>query len=163
MGDVVLCYDDLKSDRTFPDGCVPTGWSNDLHLPDVRYEEGFAGDAFIASADFGQFPALREGRPFWVPYRCLYSRTVPNLFMAGRNISVKHDALGAVRVMRTGGCMGEIVGMAASLCQKHDALPRAVYECYLSELQDLMRRGVGKNPGQIRITRTALNRDPNLP
>ncbi len=60
-------------------------------------------------------------RPFWIPYRCLYSRNVANLFMAGRDISVKHDALGAVRVMRTGGCMGEIVGMAASLCKKHDA------------------------------------------
>ena len=33
--------------------------------------------------------------------------------MAGRNLSTRHDALGAVRVMRTGGCMGEIVGMAA--------------------------------------------------
>ena len=66
--------------------------------------------------------------------------------MAGRDISVTHEALGAVRVMRTGGCMGEIVGMAASLCKKHDATPRGVYEQHLSELQDLMRRGVGKNP-----------------
>ena len=147
MGDVVLCFDDLTSDRKFPDGCVPTGWSNDLHLPNPRYEKGFEGDAFIATAHFGQFPAHREHRPFWIPYRCLYSRNVANLFMAGRDISTKHDALGAVRVMRTGGCMGEIVGMAASLCRKHDALPRAIYEQHLSELQDLMRRGAGKNPG----------------
>jgi hypothetical protein len=147
LGDVVLCFDDLKSDRKFPDGCVLTGWSNDLHLPDLRYEKGFEGNAFIATAHFGQFPALREGRPFWVPYRCLYSRNVSNLFMAGRDISTKHDALGAVRVMRTGGCMGEIVGMAASLCKKHDTTPRRIYENYLDELQGLMRRGVGKNPG----------------
>jgi len=147
MGDVVLCYEDLTSDREFPDGCVPTGWSNDLHLPDPNYEQGFAGDAFIATAHFGQFPAYRERRPFWIPYRCLYSRNVSNLFMAGRDISTRHDALGAVRVMRTGGCMGEIVGMAASLCKKHDAIPRAVYESHLSELQDLMRVGVGKTPG----------------
>jgi hypothetical protein len=146
MGDVVLCFDDLKSDRKFPDGCVPTGWSNDLHLPDPRYEKGFEGDAFISTAHFGQFPAVREGRPFWIPYRCLYSRNVSNLFMAGRDISTKHDALGAVRVMRTGGCMGEIVGMAASLCKKHDATPRHVYQRCLPELQALMRRGVAKNP-----------------
>jgi hypothetical protein len=126
---------------------VPTGWSNDLHLPDPRYEKGFEGDAFISTAHHGQFPALRERRPFWIPYRCLYSRNVSNLFMAGRDISTRHDALGAVRVMRTGGCMGEIVGMAASLCRKHDTTPRAVYENYLGELQDLMRRGVGKTPG----------------
>jgi hypothetical protein len=146
MGDIVLCFDDLNSDRKFPDGCVPTGWSNDLHLPDPRYEKGFEGDAFISTAHFGRFPAEREGRPFWIPYRCLYSRNVPNLFMAGRDISTKHDALGAVRVMRTGGCMGEIVGMAASLCKKHDTLPRAIYQRHLSELQELMRRGAGKNP-----------------
>ena len=35
--------------------------------------------------------------------------------MAGRNISVTHVALGTVRVMRTTGMMGEVVGMAASL------------------------------------------------
>ena len=149
MGDVVLCFDDLNADRRFPDGCVPTGWSNDLHLPHPQYEKGFKGDAFIATARFGQFPAVREGRPFWIPYRCLYSRNVSNLFMAGRDMSTKHDALGAVRVMRTGGCMGEIVGMAASLCKKHDTLPRAIYERHLSELQELMRRGAGKNPGAL--------------
>ena len=147
MGDVVLCFDDLKKDVKFPDGCAPTGWSNDLHLPDPKYEKGFEGNAFISRADFGRFPAIRERRPFWIPYRCLYSRNISNLFMAGRDISTKHDALGAVRVMRTGGCMGEVVGMAASLCKKHNTTPRHIYESYLDELQGLMRRGVGKNPG----------------
>ena len=56
--------------------------------------------------------------PYAVPYRCLYSRNIENLFMAGRNISVTHVALGTVRVMRTTGMMGEVVGMAASLCKK---------------------------------------------
>jgi hypothetical protein len=148
LGDVILTLDDLKRDRRFPDGAAPTGWSNDLHLPDPRYEKGFEGDAFISRADFGEFPAHRENRPFWIPYRCLYSRNVANLFMAGRNISVKHEALGAVRVMRTCGTEGEIIGMAASLCAKHDANPRAVYEKHLSELQDLMRRGAGKVQGR---------------
>lgn len=146
MGDVVLCFADLQHDRRFPDGCVPTGWSNDLHLPDPKYEKGFEGDAFISEAHFGQFPAFREHRPFWIPYRCLYSRNIANLFMAGRDISTKHDSLGAVRVMRTGGCMGEIVGMAASLCKKHDTTPRQIYEQHLAELQGLMRLGVGKAP-----------------
>jgi len=85
--------------------------------------------------------------PFWIPYRCLYSRNVPNLFMAGRDVSVTHEALGAVRVMRTGGCMGEIVGMAASVCLKHDADARTVYEEYFVELQEIMRRGVGRKSG----------------
>lgn len=141
LGDVVLTLDDLLTGRQFPDGCAPTGWKVDLHLPDEKYEAGFEGDAFISIAHFTPYPM-----PFWIPYRCLYSRNVANLFMAGRDVSVTHEALGAVRVMRTGGCMGEVVGMAASLCKKHGAAPRGVYEQHLAELQDLMRRGVGKNP-----------------
>jgi len=46
--------------------------------------------------------------------------------------------------MRTGGCMGEIVGMAASLCRKHQANPRAIYAQYFDELEELMWRGAGK-------------------
>jgi hypothetical protein len=46
--------------------------------------------------------------------------------------------------MRTCGCMGEIIGMAASLCRKHETTPRAIYEKHLTELQGIMRRGVGK-------------------
>ncbi len=141
LGDVVLSKEDLLAGRKFPDGCVPTGWKIDLHLPDARYEAGFQGDAFLAKAHFTDYP-----RPFWIPYRCLYSRNIANLFMAGRDVSVTHEALGTARVMRTGGCMGEIVGMAASLCKRYDADPRHVYQNYLDELQALMTRGVGKLP-----------------
>jgi hypothetical protein len=148
LGDVVLTLADLQQDRQFPDGAAPTGWSNDLHLPDPLYENGFEGDAFIARANFGEYPAHNANRPFWIPYRCLYSRNINNLFMAGRNISVKHEALGAVRVMRTCGTEGEIIGMAAAVCAKHGSDPRAVYEQHLYELLDLMRRGAGKLQGQ---------------
>ena len=120
---------------------------NDLHLPDPHYNKGFEGDAFISRAEHGDFPAYKDNRPFWIPYRCLYSRNIDNLFMAGRCISVTHEALGAVRVMRTCGTQGEIVGMAASVCKEHDTDPRGVYEKHLADLQDLMRRGVGRNPG----------------
>jgi len=48
-----------------------------------------------------------------VPYRCFYSKDIDNLFMAGRCISVTHEALGTVRVMKTCGMMGEVVGKAA--------------------------------------------------
>jgi hypothetical protein len=141
LGDVILSKEDVLTGKEYDDGCVPTGWSIDLHLPDPRYEKGFEGDAFIAKANYTRYKP-----PYWVPYRCLYSRNVPNLLMAGRDISVTHEALGTVRVMRTGGCMGEIVGMAASLCKKHDCDPRGVYEKHLAELKELMLEGVGKAP-----------------
>ncbi|MFW6169644.1 MAG: FAD-dependent oxidoreductase [Planctomycetota bacterium] len=141
MGDVVLTQTDLVENKQYPDGCVPTGWNIDLHLPHPDFETGFEGDAFISRAHYTKVP-----RPYWIPYRCLYSRNVTNLFMAGRDISVTHQALGAVRVMRTGGCMGEIVGMAASLCKRFDGDPRDVYSQHLQALKQIMSEGVGKLP-----------------
>jgi hypothetical protein len=44
--------------------------------------------------------------------------------------------------MRTGGMMGEVAGMAASLCVEHDCTPREVYSDYLNELKALMKEGV---------------------
>jgi len=116
-------------------------WVTDLHTPDPEFDKGHAGAEFISRATHDKYQT-----PYWAPYRCLYSRNITNLFMAGRDISVTHEALGPVRVMRTCGCMGEIVGMAASLCQRHDCTPRAVYEQHLNELKQLMERGVGRQP-----------------
>ena len=45
--------------------------------------------------------------------------------------------------------MGEIVGMAASLCKEHDVDPRGVYKDHLDELKELMQQGVGKLPPLI--------------
>ena len=78
-----------------------------------------------------------QGYP--VPYRCFYSTNVANLFMAGRCISVTHEALGTVRVMKTGGMMGEVAGKAAAICVRHSCSPREVYSSYWTELQTLMR------------------------
>jgi hypothetical protein len=147
LGDVILKVEDLMQDRKFPDGCAPTGWDNDIHVASPRYSAGFEGDAFISDAKHGYFPAFKENRPFWIPYRSLYSRNVDNLFMAGRCISVTHEALGAVRVMRTCGTQGEIVGMAASVCKAFDTTPRGVYQNHLADLQKRMRKGVGKADG----------------
>jgi hypothetical protein len=69
--------------------------------------------------------------------------------MAGRDISVTHEALGPVRVMRTCGMMGEIVGKAAWICVRHGTTPRGVYENHLALLKELMSQ-----PGDMR--RTAL-------
>ena len=139
LGDVILTGDDFRTNRVFPDAAFPCTWRIDLHLPDPAYEKGHDGVEFISKASFGKYKT-----PYWAPYRCLYSRNITNLFMAGRDISVTHQALGAVRVMRTCGAMGEIVGMAASLCKQHDCDPRGVYQQHLDELKELMERGVGQ-------------------
>ena len=142
MGDVVLTAVDLRDGKKFADGCVPCTWGIDTHFPNPKYSKGHEGDEFIA--DYTRGKGYEYQGPYWVPYRCLYSRNVNNLFMAGRDISVTHEALGAVRVMKTTGAMGEIVGMAAAICKQNECQPRDVYEKYLEQLRKLMQVGVGK-------------------
>ncbi len=146
LGDVILTAEDLRDGREFPDGCFPCTWGIDTHFPNPKYQAGHEGDEFIA--DFTHGKGYTYAGPYWVPYRCLYSRNIENLFMAGRDISVTHEALGAVRVMKTTGAMGELVGMAASLCKRFDCTPRAVWAEHLEELQALMLRGAGKQAGR---------------
>ena len=137
LGDVILTEEDIVSKRDFPDGCVPSTWSIDLHYPKKQYAKKFPDNPFISYAVHGKGVDRSYGYP--VPYRCFYSRNIENLFMAGRCISVTHEALGTVRVMKTCGMMGEVVGRAASICVKHDCLPRSVYEQHLGELIELIK------------------------
>jgi hypothetical protein len=136
MGDVVLTQDDIVAKREFPDGCVPSTWSIDLHYPKKQYAEKFADNPFISIAVHDRRIDRLYGYP--VPYRCFYSRNIDNLFMAGRNISVTHRALGTTRVMKTCGMMGEVVGKAASICTLQTCTPREVYERYLDDLKKLL-------------------------
>ncbi len=142
LGDVLLTGEDFHDQKEWPDAAFPCTWHIDLHFPKAAYAEGHAGDEFIS--DYTRGKGYKYQGPYWAPYRALYSKNIDNLFMAGRDISVTHEALGAVRVMQTCGMMGEIVGMAASLCKTHDCSPRAVYAQHLDELKALMRRGAGR-------------------
>jgi hypothetical protein len=136
IGDVILTQEDIVSKREFPDGCVPSTWSIDLHYPKQQYAEKFPDNPFISIAVHGKGVDRSFGYP--VPYRCFYSRNIENLFMAGRCISVTHEALGTTRVMKTCGMMGEVVGKAASICVIRDCLPRDVYQRYWDELDLLL-------------------------
>ncbi len=137
LGDLVLTQEDIVSKKEFPDGCVPSTWSIDLHYPKKQYAEKFPDNPFISIAEHDRRIDRDYGYP--VPYRCFYSRNVENMFMAGRCISVSHEALGTVRVMKTCGMMGEVVGKAASICINHDCPPSAVYDRYWSEMDKLLQ------------------------
>ena len=136
LGDVILTREDIAEKKPFPDGTVPTTWDIDLHYPKEQYAKKFPDAPFISKAVFDKSVDRLHGYP--VPYRCMYSRNIENLFMAGRDISVTHEALGTVRVMKTGGMIGEVVGKAASVCVKNQCTPREVYERYLDELKTLL-------------------------
>ncbi len=146
LGDVILTAENLRDGTVFSDGCVPCTWGIDTHFPNPKYMKGFEDEPFIA--DFTHGEGYVYDGPYWIPYRCLYSRSIDNLFMAGRNISVTHEALGAVRVMKTTGCMGEIVGMAASICREQECLPRDVHDQHLAALKEMMATGAGSSRGQ---------------
>lgn len=143
LGDVVLTQDDIVSKKEFPDGCVPSTWSIDLHYPKQEYAKKVPDNPFISIAVHDRRIDRNYGYP--VPYRCFYSKDVENLFMAGRCVSVTHEALGTVRVMKTCGMMGEVVGKAASVAIKHGTTPRGVYEKHWGEMDELL-----KLPGKAR-------------
>ena len=152
LGDYILKQDDIDKNVYHEDGSFTASWSIDLHFPDPVNSKNFPGAEFKAATVHNWI------YPCTVPYRCLYSRNVENLFMAGRNISVTHVALGTVRVMRTTGMMGEVVGMAAYLCDKYDCTPRQVYQSHLEELKTLMQEGVGRKEGLNDQTFNIANR-----
>ena len=143
LGDVVLSQEDIVEKKEFPDGCVPSTWSIDLHYPKEEYAKKFPDNPFISIAVHDRRVDRSVGYP--VPYRCFYSKDVENLFMAGRCISVTHEALGTVRVMKTCGMMGEVVGKAVSVAVRHGTTPRGVYENHWDEMDELL-----KLPGKAR-------------
>ena len=158
MGDVIFTENDF--DSVYADACVINGWKIDLHCPDTLNAINFPNQEFRSTycnktkgfeyADVREDTLMMKRRAAqntaaktaYLPYRCLYSRNIENLFMAGRCVSVTHIALGSFRVMKTGGLMGEVVGRAVSLCKQHSTTPRGVYTDYLDELKALFERPV---------------------
>ena len=79
--------------------------------------------------DIGAVPDDLKNRPmsrwyFNMPYRCLVVKDLDNMLVAGRCISVTHEALGCTR--GTVQCMitGQAAGTAAALCVQEGLKPR---------------------------------------
>lgn len=131
IGDVVLTENDIRQQTLFPDRVAYGGWCLDDHHSGGFFHQG----SFAVHYDRpgGLDPCL--GLVYSIPYRCLYSKNVANLLMAGRNISASHMALSDTRVMLTCAVIGQAAGTAAALCVQHDTTPRGVYEQHLEQLQ----------------------------
>lgn len=136
VGDYVLTQNDIEDRVAHPDATGTMTWNLDLHFPDPENEAKFA-EPFRSCAYHRGI-----GKPYPVPYRCLYARDVRNLFLGGRHISVSHVAFSCVRVMRTLGILGEVIGMAASLCAKEGIEPRELSGCRFEKLRAMMEEGV---------------------
>lgn len=111
MGPHILTEHDLYDQSNFPDGCATGGWTIDHHPPRGVFDD-------VPPSRHIVLPG-----PYNIPLRCLFSRNITNLFMAGRNISVSNVAFGSTRLMGTGAVCGQAVGTAAALCLERDITP----------------------------------------
>jgi hypothetical protein len=151
VGDHILTQHDLmKGD--FADAAAIGGWPMDDHPPG-----GF---------DRSELPPAQQIKTpevFSIPLRCLYSKNISNLMMAGRNISATHVAFTSTRVMATCAVVGQAAGTAAAMCIENGITPRQLAQnakLVSAYQQTLLRddqsiRGV-KNTDPKDLARTAL-------
>ena len=126
LGDWILSEKDITEHRPFEDAVASGSWSVDLHYDDCK--EGVDFLTTCRQPHYGRY---------YIPYRSIYSRNVPNLFMAGRCFSCTHVGLGSPRVVCTLSQLGVAAGEAAAMCKARGCDPRAIYADGLCrELQD---------------------------
>ena len=110
-GDYMLTQHDVVEQRLHDDAVALGGWAIDLHPADGVFSEK---------------PGCNQWHTkgvYQIPYRCLYSKNIKNLFLAGRIISASHVAFGSSRVMATCGHAAQAVGVAAAVCTQQDHQP----------------------------------------
>jgi len=155
MGDHILCQGDIEAEGRFEDIIAYGGWTMDDHDPRGFYNGGMPNVHSPAPSPYG------------IPYRCLYSRNVPNLMFAGRIISATHMALSSTRVMATCATMGQAMGTAAAIAIREGTSPRGVYEKHIDALKQALmdddcylpfnRREVPKVTRQAQLNCSAEN------
>jgi len=128
MGDYILSQKDLEKHPDFPDTVAYGGWPIDIHPPEGVFGKGRPGST----------PPIIFPGTYPIPFRCLYSRNIGNLMMAGRNISVTHVALGSSRVMATCASCAQAAAAAAVLMKKYGISPREVGRAHIAELQTML-------------------------
>lgn len=122
-----LVQDDIISQRDFPDVVAHGGWAIDLHPDKGVYSAEPSCRQFHSKGVYG------------IPYRCLVSKDIENLFLGGRTVSVSHIAFGSVRVMATLAHLAQAIGTAAALCRREGLMPAEVYDKgFVPQLQDML-------------------------
>lgn len=125
-GAYVLSEVDIREHRTFPNAVVQNGGPFCLHYPgDEKYDFRLRDWTWDT----------RDGRPYDVPFRCLYSVNVDNLMAAGKHVSARHVAGSNMKFMGNGAQHAIATAAAAHLCNKYRTTPRGLYERYLPELE----------------------------
>lgn len=129
IGDYVLTERDCLGNTEFPDTVAYGGWPMDIHTV-----EGFLNEEdnpTVWNTVNGIYP---------IPYRCLYSRNINNLFLGGRAISCSHVAFSSTRVMATCAVAGQAAGTAAAIALKKGCSPAGVLDCIEELQQELLKQ-----------------------
>lgn len=99
-GEYLLTGSDLKACTMFDDSIALGNYDIDIHNP-----EGSGTSHYY----------FKDGEYYSIPYRSLIPKNMKNLLVAGRCISVDHDAQASVRIMPIVCTIGEAAGTAAAL------------------------------------------------
>lgn len=136
IGDYVLTSTDCREGRRFPDAITCGGWALDLHDP-----------MGVMNPKGNGWWSVDQTRIYTIPYRCIYSKDIANLYMAGRNISVTHAALGSTRIMGTIFTIGQATGTAAAIAVRENLSVREVGTKRISALQQMLLKDDQFIPG----------------
>jgi hypothetical protein len=102
-GEYVLTADDVLEGRNFDDSIARCGYPYDMHDPD---------------GSGTKFKHIKNKGSYGIPYRILVPQGIDNLLVAGRCVSVTHEALASIRVMGPCMAMGQAAGTAVGICLK---------------------------------------------
>ena len=128
-GDYMLTQKDIVEQKYHKDAVAFGGWSLDLHPADGIYSDKRGCNQWHSKG------------VYQIPYRCFYSKSIDNLFLAGRIISASHVAFGSTRVMATCAHGAQAVGMAAVLASKYGITPRELTtDAKMEELQRALNK-----------------------
>jgi hypothetical protein len=124
-GDYMLRQQDIVEQKTHEDAVAFGGWSIDLHPADGVFSEKPGCNQWHGKGIYQ------------IPYRCLYSKNIKNLFLGGRIISATHVAFASTRVMATSAYIGQSIGMAAFVAKENKLQPKdLVAKNFIKILQD---------------------------
>lgn len=103
VGEYTLTGEIMKSCKIFDDAIALGNYGIDIHSPDGT------GTSYYF---------FKPGEYYTIPYRCLIPKNSENLLVAGRCISVDHEAQASMRIMPIVCTVGEAAGTAAAIAFK---------------------------------------------
>lgn len=140
VGRTIVTESDIQSRRVFGDEIAYGGWFLDLHTPGGLIAEHSEANSAQRYNPFTEKAARAFVGPYGIPLSCLIARDVDNLFLAGRDISASHVALGTMRVMGTTALMGQAVGTAAAVALQSGVGPHALQPEHVRTIQQQLLR-----------------------